>query len=234
MIDIHAHIIPFVDDGSSSLEDSIRLIETEVEQGVTDIVCTPHYDINRHYVATNTDIDKNFHLLKTEVEKQNISVNLYLGREIHLEPRIWHMVEKGELKTINDSRYVLLELFDTVFPFDIDEIVFEFSVGKYKLVLAHPERYTFLNYDDLVAWKKRGIYLQINAASFFSTNKAWGKLMSRLLKARLIDFVSSDIHTFRKNMMLDAFNYVSKLCGVEYADKIFHTNAQKVLNNELI
>lgn len=234
MIDIHSHIIPFVDDGSQTMEDSIRLIENEVLSGVTDIVLTPHYDISRNYVTSNEVIDSNFALLKTEVKKQNINVNLYLGRELHLEPRIWHLVEKGEIKTLNGSRYVLLELFDNVFPFDIDEIIFEFSVGKFKIILAHPERYTYLSFNDLVRWKARGIYLQVNAASFFSTNKDWIKLMSKLLKAKLIDFVASDVHTFRKNMMLEAYNYVSKVCGVDYAIKIFETNGRKVLNNEPI
>ena len=82
MIDIHTHIIPFIDDGSSSIDASIKIIKELYNKGVTDIICTPHYRTHM-FDASIDEITENFYKLKSIVKELSINVNLHLAHEIY-------------------------------------------------------------------------------------------------------------------------------------------------------
>lgn len=84
MIDIHTHILPYVDDGSSNINQSIELIKYEINEGVTDVFVTPHYFMFRGYISTYENNKKIFNNLIQEVKKQNLNINLHLGNEIFI------------------------------------------------------------------------------------------------------------------------------------------------------
>ena len=128
MIDIHTHIIPYVDDGSSSLEDSLAMIKHEISIGVDTIICTPHHIFHR-YEKSVDDIKKNFNLLLREVEKLNLPIKLLLGQEICYTHRedILSFLNEGKLLTLNNTKYVLLEFSFTREPEDITDIIYNFS-----------------------------------------------------------------------------------------------------------
>ena len=203
MIDIHTHIIPFVDDGSSSLEDSLAMVKHEISIGVDTIICTPHHIFHR-YEKSIEDIKKNFNLLKEEVEKQNLPIKLLLGQEICYTHRedILSFLNEGKLLTLNNSKYVLLEFSFAREPEDITDIVYNFSIKGYKVIIAHVERYEWINMDKVISLKNEGALIQVNSGAIVGlTTGKEKRFAKKLLKNNLVDIVASDIHSFRKSTL---------------------------------
>ena len=198
MFDIHTHIIPNIDDGSSSLEDSILMIEDSIKQGIKNIILTPHFDIYGMKCDVDTNYKNEFIKFKEEVAKRNLDVNLYLGNEIYYTKGIYKLLREGKIYSLGDTNKVLIEL-DFVNKIDnFEEMLYEFKVENYQVVIAHAERYNYSNFKLVREWKKLGALIQVNASSFYAYKKI-KKLAQKLLKANLIDYIASDVHSFRKN-----------------------------------
>ena len=219
MKDIHTHIIPYVDDGSSSLEESINMIKHEIDIGVTDIICTPHHIFHR-YETTVEVIKERFNFLKEEVEKLNLPIKLYLGQEICYTHRedILGMLKAGKLLTLNNTNRVLLEFSFTREPEDILDIIYNVNINGYEVIIAHVERYEWMDYQKVVALRNEGALIQINSNSYLGlTTWKEKRFVKKLLKHNLVDFVASDTHSFRPSTLdksykkiknPDLFNYV--------------------------
>jgi protein-tyrosine phosphatase len=218
MKDIHTHIIPFVDDGSPDLETSVNMIKHEIDIGVTEIICTPHHIYHR-YEATVEVIKERFNFLKEEVERLNLPIKLYLGQEICYSHRedIIAMLKKGELLTLNNTNRVLLEFSFTREPEDILDIIYNFNVNGYEVIIAHVERYEWMDYNKVLALRNEGALIQINSNSYLGlTTWKEKRFVKKLLKHNLVDFVASDTHSFRPSTLdksykkiknPDLFNY---------------------------
>lgn len=211
MVDIHTHVIPFVDDGSPSLEESIKMVKHEIDIGVNTIICTPHH-INRRYEKTVEEIKEKFLLLKKEVEKQNLPVKLLLGQEIcytHREDQI-KMLKEGKLLTLDNSERILLEFSFHREPEDVIDIVYNFSVNGYQVIIAHVERYEWMTFDKVAALKKEGALIQINSNSYLGLTSWKEKRFARkLIKHDLVDFVASDTHSFRESTLDKAYKKIN-------------------------
>ena len=212
MIDIHTHIIPFVDDGSSSLEESIKMIKHEIDIGVDTIICTPHH-IYKRYEASVDEIMKHYNLLLEEVEKENLPVKLLLGQEIcytHREDQI-KMLKEGKLLTMNNTNRVLLEFSFTREPEDLLEVIYNFSVNGYQTIIAHVERYEWMTFDKVIALRNEGASIQINSNSYLGLTTWKEKRFTRkLIKHDLVDFVASDTHSFRPSTLDKAYNTIKQ------------------------
>ena len=219
MIDIHTHVIPNVDDGSPNLETSISMIKHEIAIGVTEIIATPHH-IYKRYEKSVEEIKSQFQLLKNEVEKQNLPIKLYLGQEIcytHRENTL-EMLKEGKLLTLNNTNKVLLEFSFHREPEDLMDIIYNFGVNGYEVIIAHVERYTWMNLDKIKALRVEGAKIQINSNSYLGLEgfkEKW--FVKKLLKLDLVDYVASDTHSFRPSTLdksyqkiknPDLFNYV--------------------------
>ena len=203
MIDMHTHVIPFVDDGSKSIEDSIDMIKQELQQGIDTVICTPHF-IHRRYEKSVDEIKKNYNLLLDKVKELNLNVNLLLGQEICYTHRvnIIEMLKKKELLTLNDTPYVLLEFSYHHEPEDIYDIIYNFRVNGYKVVVAHVERYEWITVDKVKGLISEGAIIQINSGSVVGSNSIKEKrFVKKILKLDLVDIVASDIHSFRPSTM---------------------------------
>ena len=219
MVDIHTHIIPNVDDGSPDLETSINMIKHEISIGVDTIICTPHHIYHR-YEKSVEEIKEKFDLLKQEVEKQNLPIKLYLGQEICYTHRedILSMLKSGKLLTLNNTNRVLLEFSFTREPEDLLDIIYNFSINGYEVIVAHVERYEWMNIDKAKSLKAEGALIQINSNSYLGLTSWHEKRMTKkLLKLGLVDYVASDTHSFRPSTLdksfkkiknPDLFNYV--------------------------
>ena len=219
MIDIHTHVIPNVDDGSPNLETSIAMIKHEIDIGVTEIIATPHH-IYKRYEKSVEEIKSQFQLLKDEVEKQNLPIKLYLGQEICYSHRedILGMLKSGKLLTLNNTNKVLLEFSFHREPEDLMDIIYNFGVNGYEVIIAHVERYTWMNLDKVKALRVEGAKIQINSNSYLGLEgfkEKW--FVEKLLKLDLVDYVASDTHSFRPSTLdksyqkiknPDLFNYV--------------------------
>ena len=219
MVDIHTHVIPYVDDGSPNLETSIAMIKHEIAIGVDTIICTPHHIFHR-YEKSAEEIKKSFLLLKEAVEKENLPIKLYLGQEICYTHRedILKMLKDGKLLTLNNTNRVLLEFSFTREPEDLLDIIYNFGVNGYEVIIAHVERYEWISLDKVMALRNEGAKIQINSNSYLGLTSWHEKRFTRkLLKHNLVDYVASDTHSFRPSTLdksyqkiknPDLFNYV--------------------------
>ena len=219
MIDIHTHVIPNVDDGSPNLETSLEMIKHEISIGVDTIYCTPHHIYHR-YEKSVEEIKKAFQTLKEAVEKEKLPIKLYLGQEICYTHRedILGMLKAGKLLTLNNTNRVLLEFSFTREPEDLLDILYNFSINGYEVIIAHIERYECISYDKVVALINEGAKIQINSNSYLGlTTWKEKRFVKKLLKKGLVDYVASDTHSFRPSTLdksykkiknPDLFNYV--------------------------
>lgn len=187
MVDIHSHILPCVDDGSPSVEMSVRMLSRYAEQGVTDVFCTPHQN---RVLARADRLRAAFAALKERAS--HLPVRLYLGAEIYYYGEMIRDLEAGRLLTMNGTRYVLVE-FSSGYPAEsVPDAVYELKAAGYVPVVAHIERYFYLNREDFFAVKQNGGLIQINASSL--SDKREKRRAHFLLRHGLADFIASDCH----------------------------------------
>ena len=229
MIDIHTHILPNVDDGANSVENAIEILKGAKEQGVTHIVLTPHSIVNSSTYLTKDKLHEKYQDFIKRVE--SIGIKVYLGSEIYYSESAYKKLLNNELTTFNDSKYFIME-FPMHHPSDIDEVMFDAKVKGYHPILAHPERYNFLDVDDVTGIKQNAL-IQVNTTSILGYHgKKIKKFAFELMKKDLVDFISSDCHNTKdRNVNLEkTYKIVSKKFGKEYADKVFKVNQQRLIN----
>jgi len=223
MTDIHAHILPSVDDGSLSLEQSLKMLGDLYADGVTDVILTPHYKNN--YKCTPTELKDAFNEFKLRTFEAGIPIGLYLGQEIFIDKSYKKLLAEKKVLTLNGSKYLLIE-FDFSIETDIADIVYELKNLGYLPIIAHFERYAYVDTDVAREIKELGGLIQVNADSIVGKHKRkYLKLIKQLMADGLVDFVASDLHSKRKVLTGKARQYVEKKFGETYAEKIFSSNA---------
>jgi len=238
MIDIHSHILPNVDDGSKTFEDSIEMARIASEWGYRKIVATPHY-ISEKYTSRYKENLEIIKLLNKRLINNNIDVEILLGTEVYFDMNIFAFLKKGEIGTINNSKYMLIETSVYNSPLGFDDYLFRLQQAGYKIIIAHPERY--LHWTDKIEYIQelfnRNIYFQMNMGSL---NGNYGskvkKNAERLLDNNLIHLVGFDGHSVNQyKKTLENSIYLLK----EYVDKetfriLTKTNPENVINDKLI
>ena len=229
MIDMHCHILPAVDDGSRDIGQSLEMLKEEVRQGVKDVVLTPHFRAD--YSTARARLEEKFAVLKDAAAKANIPVNLYLGQEIYHFSGMEKMLLNGTLLPLNGTKYVLVE-FSLNRICDIAETVYTLKDKGYIPIVAHIERYFYADLSVAAEVKEIGGLIQINAESVLGGigKTHMHKRALAIIKAGFSDFVASDFHYARKNMMAKAFIKVKKKFGEETAHKLFCENAKAFIN----
>ncbi|MBE5750007.1 MAG: hypothetical protein E7346_03985 [Clostridiales bacterium] len=228
MIDIHAHILPEVDDGSRSMEESLALLKESSQQGISDVVLTPHYRGN--YLTERKELEEKFAALKEKAEQAGIPVRLYLGQEIYLDKDFKEFITTTETLDLNGSGYILVE-FDFYEDTDIADVVYELNgLGYKKVIVAHFERYFHADLSDARSVKDVGGYIQVNADSILGKEgRAIKKKVMALFENGLVDFVAGDVHHNRENCMAKAFKVIKRKFGEIVANKVFLKNASKII-----
>lgn len=231
MIDIHAHLLPNVDDGSQDIETSRELLINALNEGITDICLTPHFCRVDNYVLKKEAIIKRFLEFKKQVN--DIKINLYLGNEIMIERNIDKILEEKKLITLNNSNYVLVE-----FPFDkylleYDDYLYDIQSLGLKIIIAHPERYQFIDLDLINKWLKEGYYLQANSFSFEVKEKR--SLLYKLIENGQLHLIASDAHSiYRPSTLKSAYDTIARKFNEETANLLMYTNPYNVINNKEI
>ena len=240
MYDIHCHIFPDIDDGSGSIVDSVEMAMTAAESGVEGIIATPHCNIPGMYDNFwSSEFDSGIIKLNYELQKRKIPITVYSGQEIFAYGDIVDRLNKGELITLNNSDYVLVE-FDFGTPeHTAYQTVQQLVAEGYKPVVAHPERYGFAyeNPDSIGRLRMSGAFIQLNGDSI-SGNLGYRPMqVSKFILAnRMADFVASDAHSqySRTPNLSGAHEIVCSYFSYDYADIIFNDNPLKVINNKEI
>lgn len=227
IIDIHAHVIPHVDDGSHKTETSLTMLKESVNQGVESLICTPHF--RKPFCISPEETIDAFNKFKERVKEANIPINLYLGQEIYCKEDFKEQIENKNVLTLNNTKFILLE-FDFTKTCDVVDAVYEVESMGYIPVVAHLERYEYLTCDDAYEIKKNGGFIQINAESIVGKpGSKVKKFVKNLFKEGFVDFVASDIHHGRDNKILEAYKYVNKKYGEDAAEVVFKENAKRII-----
>lgn len=227
-IDIHSHIIPGVDDGSKDLRESVKMARDAYSSGTRVIIATPHY-----YTADNSidKIKENFYRLSSILHKELPDLKLFLGNENYFHVGLCKEIGEGRSLALARSNCLLVEFsYNVHFDFLFKSLMDIFSNG-YIPVLAHAERYDNLTDDDIDRIYQFGVHIQVNADSVTGEEFGQKKKVKRWLKGGLVDFIASDCHntTGRPSPLLNAYRKTVKMCGKEYADKVFCKNAEEMI-----
>ncbi|MFL0194292.1 tyrosine-protein phosphatase [Clostridium sp. WILCCON 0269] len=140
MIDIHSHILPGVDDGSKSMDETLKMLKLAESDGIKTIVATPHF-YRGYYENSYEDIMKLGQQVKILAKEENIDVDIGLGQEVFLDKYTPKNYKLGKIECIEGTDYMLIEFPMTVLPKDALDIVYELQVIGIRPILAHPERY---------------------------------------------------------------------------------------------
>lgn len=236
MKDLHSHILYGIDDGSKSLDESLAILKKASIQGVTDIVLTPHYIKDSKFNTNNKDKKKILKELQTELKKRNIDINLYLGNEVYIDEDITTLLKK-DISTINNSKYILIELPLNSKSLILDEVLYELNKENLIPIIAHPERYIryYKDYDFFDKLLKKGCLFQANIGSLYGVyGRKSKKMIKALLKRNMIHFFGSDIHHehsnfYEKNIEKDLLKVVK---DVNLVEDLLINNTDKVLKNQ--
>ena len=237
MIDFHSHILPNVDDGSTSIEETNKLIKEAIQVGFTEIISTSHY-IQGYYEFTCNERKEKLDIIQKEISiKDSLNLKLHLGSEIYFSPEIIELIEDKKASTINNTKYILFELPMNIKPLYVKEVVFNLIQNGYKPIIAHPERYSYVQkeIEYIEELSNMGVLFQANYGSIIGMygNNA-KKTLKKLLKKNLISFLGSDVHRVGQIYPLipKILKKLNKLISSEQLEQLTTLNAQKVLNNK--
>lgn len=236
MKDIHSHLLVGIDDGSESFEESIKILKLMEKSGITDLIITPHYVENSQYNCNNKDKKELFKQLIEKKDENNININLYLGNEVFFTSNIIDLIKQGEIRTLNNTRYLLIEFpLHNIYNNTLEVIQRLVSKGVIP-VLAHPERYeVFQNNPDIIKeYLRAGVLMQGNFTSLFGKyGPTPKKLLTYYLKNEWITFLGSDTH---HEVKYDARKLEKMLLKITkdkyYVKDLMENNFDKVINDE--
>src|SRR6266851_585400 len=196
MIDTHLHILPGVDDGPETMQESLELARVLVQEGIHTAIATPHYN-DEFLPRSATEIQERVNQLQQEFDRHNIPLRLFAGHEALIKPGLVEDIQSGRLATLNGSRYLLLELRNTMRLPETERVIFELRAFGVVPVLAHPERCHVIQQDSgwLASLLEQGVLTQLTAGSLAGKHgKAIRKCAETLLKRGLIHCIASNAH----------------------------------------
>ena len=232
LIDIHCHILPKVDDGPDSVEESMKILKDMRRQGIKHVIVTPHYRPEMFEPSMKRVIYSYRHLRDIAYE---MGVSMSLGCEYYRNEQIIDHMDNRKRPSMAGSRYVLIEFsMNDLFP-TIRNYVYELITHGYQPIIAHVERYFCCQkMEKIQELKDMGALVQLNAGSVLGEEGWKLKIFCLdLMKKDLVDFVASDTHNTsdRKLNLKKCASYVTKKMGKQYAERIFFNNPLNILKN---
>jgi protein-tyrosine phosphatase len=193
-VDMHSHVLPGIDDGAVTVDDSIILIKELIGVGIKKVIATPHvmYD---YYRNTPETVNNALAVLKAELLKQQVNIPIEAAAEYFFDEHFIKLVQTGgDLLTIG-KKHVLMEFSFVSPPPEFIPTLQKLKQDGYKPILAHPERYPYYKIDDLQNLRDWGFQLQVNTISLTGYyGKETKKMAEDLIDRQLVDFIASDMH----------------------------------------
>lgn len=236
MIDVHCHILPGLDDGPETMELALQMARIASDDGITDIVATPHTH-NGFYMQTLEHVLTAVEELQCSIDQEGIELRVHPGMEIHIHLElIDHLRDLQILSMGNRMRHVLLELPTMHLPMFTEELVQQLLLSGITPIIAHPERNATLmqNPGRLARWIDAGVIAQLTAGSLLGWMGRTAKKNAReLIEQRLVQLIATDGHncTTRKVQLSKAYEELGKLLTDEELE-VFRANALAVLHGE--
>ena len=238
MIDIHSHILPNIDDGARSIEETFNMIKEAKNVGFDVIVSTSHY-MEGYYETNVPEREVWVKAIHENLQAKNIDINLFLGNEIYMSDNIIELLEDRKASTINDTSYVLFELPLNVEPLNLYDTIYELQQYKLVPILAHPERYSFVQREpeliyDLV---EKGVLMQANYGSIIGQyGKKAQMIVRKFFEGNMIHLLGTDVH--RQNTIYpkipQILSELNSLIGEEKLEELTTINPNLVIHNKRI
>ena len=239
MIDLHCHLLPGVDDGPQTIDDSIALAKKLVEDGVKQVVVTPHM-LDGVYNVTMKQLLDGLQDLQKVLQNNNIDLQVFPGADIHINSQLVKLINEETVATIaNKKKYILLEPDNNIWGDIVEQVVFSLQIKSITPIITHPERYHVVQEDiwRLKSLAEANVPIQVTAASicgFFG--KRVQKCSRELFKNNLAHIVASDAHGVRKRppFMTEARKIMCKWLPKDQVEDIFDVYPKKILDGEYI
>lgn len=235
MIDIHNHLFIDVDDGPTSREETYDLLKQAIDQGITDIICTPHHH-SGNYVTPSHIVLQKLEEVRGIITEQDLPIRVYPGQEIRINDNLIDELKSGVALSLNGSKYILVEFSFTELREDVDDVFNQLRELGYIPIIAHPERCHPLVANEAILSRliNEGALAQVTAASVcgeFGSDMQENSL--NLIEKGLIHIVASDAHNATKRPFIskDAFEIIEHELGEEYVVRM-KQYAEDVLNNK--
>lgn len=236
--DLHIHALPDVDDGAKTIDEACAMLDVCYTEGVRNLCFTPHYHPGI-FGENGTRSADAFQLLLQLGETRWPDLHLFLSNELRYERGCVSWLKEGRCRTINSTRYVLVDFLRR----DPSELILngllEIVNAGFQPILAHAERYIHLTHEmfDNSLFHRMGVLIQVNANSLIGKCDLGERMRSRrMLARRQIDLISSDAHniTTRPPGLSACYEHVCKLLGIEFANSLCRDNAYRVLKGKTI
>lgn len=221
-VDIHSHLLPGIDDGAQTLEDSLRLTKALQSFGVNQFITTPHI-IQHVWENTHEQIIVNKNNTVQELKKNNINLPFLAAAEYLMDDQFVQLFQSHDVLTLKEN-YVLVEMSYINAPIQLYTILFDLQLAGYIPVLAHPERYLFYhnNFGEYQKLKRAGCLFQLNLLSVVGYyGEGIVRIAERLLQKGMYDFVGSDVH---HDNHIAAFDKKIKIKDVKPLQEIIANN----------
>lgn len=193
---MHSHLLPGLDDGVSTMEEAEQIILNFIDLGYQHLITTPHV-MSDAYRNTPESISQKLFELQAYLSKKNISIKVSAAAEYYLDENLFKMIETDQPLLTFGSRYLLFETNFITEPFNLKEFIFMATTRGYKLVLAHPERYLFLqnNLEKVQDLMDRGVLMQMNISSLTGYySKQVRQMAFKLIDHGMVHWLGSDCH----------------------------------------
>lgn len=236
--DIHCHIIPDIDDGPATLEESLMMAQIALNEEITTIVASPHFTQPKNIEAFVSERDAKLEKLREYLEKSGTRIEVIKGAEVYIDMELFE-IENLDKLTINSTRYILIELPMTLFPIYTEEFLYRLQLLGYIPIIAHPER------NESIVRKPELLYNLVDMGSLIQVNSGsitglFGssvqKCVRTIIKRGMVHMVATDAHSKRKRqpLMTDCIKMLNKLIGYENTKKLVFEAPAAIVRNRTI
>ncbi len=235
MIDLHCHMLPKIDDGPKSLEESITMAKIAVNDGIKILACTPHI-YQGIYNNTAEKIKKATLAFQKVLDEEKIPLTLVYASDTHIHPNLIEEIRSGKVPTFNGGRYLLLEPTHHIAPLNFEGYVVKMLEEGFVPIITHPERLTYIEkfYHVMTRLIQKGAWMQITASSF---SGRFGELAKRYAFRFLVEgkiaILASDAHSIkhRPPILSEALAIATHILGEEEARRLVIDRPSAILNN---
>ncbi|MGI6611118.1 MAG: tyrosine-protein phosphatase [Limnochordia bacterium] len=238
MIDLHAHLLPGVDDGPSTWQEALEMLRIAQEDGVKTLVATSHQEGLDGYHNTDAELTRSTEELQRRAQESGMAVTLLPGGEVRASPDLVARLERKEALTLADGgRYLLLEFPASEVPLYTNQLLFELQVHGITPIIAHPERNAGFaeRPEALVSLVEAGALVQLTAASLSSRVSVETRTLAVLfLTHNLAHVLASDAHsaTRRPPVLARYVSRVAAIVGEERALSLVKGTPERIVRGE--
>lgn len=237
--DIHSHFLFAVDDGAENQVRSLNMLFQAVELKITHLLATPHAtDLTTEEIGNR--FIEHFGMLQSLIEQEKLDIKISLASELYFSSKIYDWMKYPWATFNNNRKYLLFELPLFEMPQQVKDFIFQCRLEGITPILAHPERYSYMNKNIsvLIDWRRQGCMMQVNAGSVTGQFGARAqKTAIKLIQAGMINFIASDAHEpdYRNyKQLIKAREILAVDFEDAYLNELFSVNPHKAIEGQPI